>query len=157
MDDSPCHTLHVIVSRTAAFVGLGRSAQVLRQVFYSSLWTITLGTGRVDGNELALGDTTADVEDVFDLVELTAGARKDRGSTELLLECGRDLSVGVGLAGAGSDTSTGQPVISRQVLEQRDGGVEEIDKLVFLLIVAVAVRVQGGVTSSVLAPFVLPV
>jgi hypothetical protein len=75
----------------------------------------------------------------------------------LLLESAGNLGVGVGLAGAGSDASTSQPIVGGQILEQRDGGVEEIDKLIFLFVVAVAVRVQGGVTSSVLAPFVLPV
>jgi hypothetical protein len=105
---------------------------------------------------LTFGDTTANIEDVFNLIELATGARKDGCGSELLLKCGRDLSIGVGLAGAGSDTSTGQPVIGRQILEQRDGSVEEVDKLVFLFVVAVTVGVQGGVTSSVLAPFVLP-
>lgn len=105
---------------------------------------------------MTIGDTTADVEDILDLVELTATARKDGGGSELLLECAGDLGVGVGLARAGSNASISQPLISGQILEQRDGGVEEVDKLVFLFVVVVAVGVQGRVTSSVLAPFVLP-
>lgn len=151
-----CHNPTILASGAAALVGFGCGADVLRQVLYSSLWTIAFGTSRVDGNELTFGDTTANIEDVFNLVELTAGAGKDGSSSELLLERAGDLGVGVGLARAGSDTGIGQPLIGRQVLEQRDGGVEEIDKLVFLFVVAVAVGVQGGVTSSVLTPFVLP-
>jgi hypothetical protein len=152
----PSRTPHILASSTAALVGFGRSAEVLGQVLDTSLGTVALGTSRVDGNELALGNTTANIEDIFDLVELPAAARKNGGGSELLLKRAGDLGVGVGLAGAGSDTSTSQPVVGGQILEQGDGGVEEIDKLVFLFVVAVTVGVQGGVTSSVLAPFVLP-
>jgi hypothetical protein len=141
-------------SRTAALIGLRRSAEILGQVLDTSLGAVALGSSGVNGNELTVGNTTADVEDVFDLVELTAAAGKNGGGSELLLECAGDLGVGVGLAGAGCDASTSQPIVGGQIL---DGGVEEIDKLIFLFVVAVAVRVQGGVTSSVLAPFVLPV
>jgi hypothetical protein len=152
----PSRTPHILASSTAAFICFGRSAEVLGQVLDTSLGTVALGTSRVDGNELALGNTTADIEDIFDLVELTTAAGKNGGGSELLLKCAGNLGVGVGLAGAGSDASTSQPIVGGQILEQGDGGVEEIDKLVFLFVVAVTVGVQGGVTSSVLAPFVLP-
>jgi len=105
---------------------------------------------------LTFSDTTADIENIFDLVELTTAARKNRSGAKLLLECARDLSVGVGLTRTGSDAGIGQPLISGQILEQCDGGVEEVDKLVFFFVVAVAVGVQGGVTSSMFAPFMLP-
>lgn len=99
MDDSSCHnhTLHIPALRTATLVGFGRSAEVLGQVL-DSLRAIALGTSRVDGDKLTFSDTTADIEDIFDLVELTTGARKDGCGSELLLKRGRDLSVGVGLA-----------------------------------------------------------
>jgi hypothetical protein len=158
MRNHPRHrpTLRRLDSRTAALVGFARSAEVFGQVLYIRLGAVALGTSRVDSNKLTIGDTTADVEDVFNLIELTAAAGKDRGGSEFLLKCTGDLCVGVGLARARSNTSIGQPLIGGQILEQRDGGVEEIDKLVFLFIIAVAVGVQGGVTSTVLAPFVLP-
>jgi hypothetical protein len=152
----PSRTPHILASSTAALVGFRRGAEILGQVLDTSLGAVAFGTRGVDSDELALGNTTTDVEDVFDLVELTTAAGKNGGGSELLLEGAGNLGVGVSLAGAGSDASTGQPVIGGQILEQRDGGVEEIDKLVFLFVVAVAVGVQGGVTSSVLAPFVLP-
>ena len=142
--------------RTATFIGFGRSAEILGQVLDTSLWAVSFGTSRVDSNELTIGDTSADIEDIFDLVELAATARKDRSSSELGLECIGDLSVGVGLAGAGSDASISQPIVSRQVLEQSDCCVEEIDELVLLLIVGITVGVQGRIASAVLAPFVLP-
>jgi hypothetical protein len=148
--------LHILALRTAALVGFGCSAEVLRQVLDTSLGAVSFSTSGIDGNKLTLGDTTPDIEDVFDLVELTTSARKNRSGSELLLECAGDLGVGVGLAGAGSDTSTSKPVIGGQILEQRDGSVEEVHKLVFLLVVGVAIGVQCGVTCSVLAPFVLP-
>jgi len=151
-----CYTHTRLILRTAALVGFGSSAEILGQVLYPSLGAVALGASRVDSNELTFGDTTTDVEDVFDLVELTTAAGKNGGGTELLLECARDLSIGIGLARTGSDASIGQPLISGQILEQCDGGVKEVDKLIFLFIVAVAVGIQGGVTSSVLAPFVLP-
>jgi hypothetical protein len=148
--------LHILALRTAAFVGFGCSAEVLGQILDTGLGAVAFGSSGVDGNKLTIGDTTTDVEDVFNLIELTTGARKNRSGSELLLECAGDLSVGVSLAGAGSDTSTSEPVIGRQIFEQRDGGVEEFHKLIFLFVVVVAVGVQSGVTSSVLAPFVLP-
>jgi hypothetical protein len=148
--------LHILTLRTAALIGFGCSAEVLGQILDTSLGAVALGAGRVNRDKLTLGDTAADVEDVFDLVELTTSARKNRSGSELLLECAGDLGIGVGLAGAGGDTSTSKPVVGGQVFEEGDGGVEEVHKLVFLLVVGVAIGVQRGVTCSVLAPFVLP-
>lgn len=142
--------------RTATLVGFGSSAEILRQVLNTSLWAISFGAGWVDSDKLTIGDTSTHVEDILDLVELAAAARQDRSSSELGLKCIGDLGVGVGLARAGSDTSISQPIVSRQILEQSDGGVEEIDELVFLLVVGITIGVQGRVASAVLAPFVLP-
>lgn len=61
--------------RTATFVGFGCSAEVLGQVLDTSLWTVSFGTGRVDSDELTVGNTSADVEDIFDLIQLSAAAR----------------------------------------------------------------------------------
>lgn len=134
---------HKLASRTAALIGFGRSAEVLGKVFYTIFWAVTFGSSRVDCNKLAVGDTSADVEDIFNLVELTAAAGKDGSGSELLLKCAGNLGVGVGLARAGSDTSISQPLIRGQILEQRDSGVEEVHKFVFLFVVVVAVGVQG--------------
>jgi len=150
------HALCTSASRTTALVGFGCSAEILGQVLDAGLGAVAFGSSGIDGNELTIRDTASDVEDVFDLVELTTGAGEDGCGSKLLLECAGDLGVGVGLGGAGSDTSTSEPIVGGQIFEQRDSGVEEVHKLVFLFVVVVAVGIQGGVTSSVLAPFVLP-
>jgi hypothetical protein len=74
MVDYSCHNPTILASRAAALVGFRCGAEILRQVLYSSLRTVAFGTSRVDRNKLTFGDTTADVEDVFDLVKLPAGA-----------------------------------------------------------------------------------
>lgn len=66
---------------------------------------------------MTIGDTSTNVEDIFDLVELATAARQDRSSSKLGLECTGDLGIGIGLAGAGGDTSISQPIVSRQILE----------------------------------------
>lgn len=105
---------------------------------------------------MTISNTSANVKDIFDLVELAAAARQDGSSSKLGLKGTGNLGVGVGLAGARSNTSVSQPVVSGQILEQSDGGVQEIDEFVLLLVVGIAIGVQGRVAGSVLAPFVLP-
>lgn len=66
--------LHGLALRTAAFVGFGRSAEILGQVLDTGLGAVAFGSSGVDGNKLTVGDTATHVEDVLNLIELNTGA-----------------------------------------------------------------------------------
>ena len=74
----------------------------------------------------------------------------------LLLERRENGVAGIGLAGRGSDASTGEPLIGRQGLEQRNHTVEVVDDLITRLVTAVAARLESADAGAVGGPLVLP-
>ena len=117
---------------------------------------LALGTIGVSGDELAGLKRTLNVEVVPDLVQSAALAAESDLGAMVLLQDALDLGEAVGLVGAGGDACLRQPLVGRESLEELDSASEEIRSFLSILVVRVAVRVEGGDASAVLAPFVLP-
>jgi hypothetical protein len=68
---------------TAALIGLGCSAEIFRQVLDACLGAVARSSRRIDGNELSISNTAADVVSVLDLVKGTASAGQNWSCTKL--------------------------------------------------------------------------
>lgn len=117
---------------------------------------LALGAIGISSDELAGLKRTLDVEVVPDLVQGTAFAAEGDLGAVVLLQDALDLGEAVGLIGAGGDAGIREPLVCRESLEELDSASEEIRSLLGSLVVRVAVRVESGDASAVLAPFVLP-
>jgi len=107
-------------------------------------------------NEQTIGDGSLYRKGVFNLVEGTVLAFQSSVDTTSITKGLLNLVRSVVLGCGWHDALNSEDVVCRDGLEKVDGLSKEVDDLLVRLIVGEARWVQGGITCSVLVPFMLP-